>query len=236
MDTTDSDANPTNGMTPNVTVGSGQTNLTLDAGLVGTGIDIIKFVNGQDANAPTGPVLVVGSTATFTYEVRNTGNVSLATVTVKDDNGTPGNTADDFTPTFTGGDTNANTWLDLGEVWTYSAIETVVAGQYTNIATTTGTPVYPPGTNNPNFPPGTPVPGLTPPTDTDPANYFGQQRDFGDLPSPLYSGVLRRLSRLRRPEPAHGRGRTPTPKRPRSPTPRPPVTTSPAPRRTTRPA
>jgi hypothetical protein len=38
--------------------------------------------------------------------------------------------------------------------------------------------------------PGTPVPGLTPPTDNDPANYFGQQRDFGDLPSPKYSGVL----------------------------------------------
>ncbi len=189
-DARDSDADPTNGMTPFVTVGSGGINLTLDAGLVGTAVDIIKFVNGQDANTPSGPVLVVGSNATFTYEVRNTGNISLASVSVLDDNGTPGNPADDFSPTFTGGDTNNNNLLDLNEVWTYSATRTVVAGQYTNQATVTGTPVYPPGTNNPSFPPGTPVPGLTPPTDTDPANYFGEQRDFGDLPSTLYSSVL----------------------------------------------
>ena len=174
-DATDSDADPTNGMTPFVTVGSGESNLTLDAGLVGTGIEIIKFVNGDDANAPTGPILTVGDVVTFTYEVRNTGNVSLASVVVSDDNGTPGDPTDDFNPTFTGGDTNNNSWLDLGEVWTYEASSTVLEGQYTNIATTTGTPIYPPGTNNPNFPPGTQVPGLTPPTDTDPGNYFGQE-------------------------------------------------------------
>jgi hypothetical protein len=142
----DSDADAgTGGMTPNVVLGSGGSNLTLDAGLVGTGIDIIKFVNGQDANNATGPILVVGSTATFTYEVRNTGNVSLASVTVSDDNGTPGNLGDDFAPAFTGGDANANNLLDVGEVWAYSATRTVVGGQYTNIASTTGTPVYPPG-------------------------------------------------------------------------------------------
>jgi hypothetical protein len=187
----DSDADAgTGGMTPNVVLGSGGSNLTLDAGLVGTGIDIIKFVNGQDANNATGPILVVGSTATFTYEVRNTGNVSLASVTVSDDNGTPGNLGDDFAPAFTGGDANANNLLDVGEVWAYSATRTVVGGQYTNIASTTGTPVYPPGVTPPGGTPGTPVPGLTPPKDTDPANYFGQQRDYGDLPSPLYNGVL----------------------------------------------
>ncbi len=169
-DSRDSDADPANGMTPFVTVGSGGINLTLDAGLVGTGIDIIKFVNGDDANSPTGPILTVGSIATFTYEVRNTGNVSLANVTVSDDNGTSAIPGDDFNPSFTGGDTNNNNLLDLGETWTYSATSTVQAGQYTNIATTTGTPVYPPGTDQP----GTPVPGLDPPTDTDPANYFGQ--------------------------------------------------------------
>ena len=90
-----------------------------------------------------------------------------------DDNGTPGDPTDDFNPVFTGGDTNNNSWLDLGEIWTYEASSTVLEGQYTNIATTTGTPIYPPGTDNPNFPPGTPVPGLEPPTDTDPGNYFG---------------------------------------------------------------
>ncbi len=173
-DATDSDADPTNGMTPFVTVGSGETNLTLDAGLVGAGIEIIKFVNGDDANNPTGPILTVGDDVTFTYEVRNTGNVSLASVVVFDDNGTPLVPGDDFNPSFTGGDLNGNTWLDLGEVWTYEAVSTVLEGQYTNIATTTGTPIYPPGTNNPNFPPGTPVPNLPPPTDDDPGNYFGE--------------------------------------------------------------
>ena len=185
-DATDSDADPTNGMTPFVTVGSGETNLTLDAGLVGTGIEIIKFVNGDDANNPTGPILTVGDDVTFTYEVRNTGNVSLASVVVLDDNGTPGNPADDFNPVFTGGDTNNNTWLDLGEVWTYEASSTVLEGQYTNIATTTGTPIYPPGTNNPNFPPGTPVPNLPPPTDDDPGNYFGEPTPVGSIGDEIF--------------------------------------------------
>ena len=185
-DATDSDADPTNGMTPFVTVGSGESNLTLDAGLVGTGIEIIKFVNGDDANAPTGPILTVGDVVTFTYEVRNTGNVSLANVVVLDDNGTPGNPADDFNPVFTGGDTNNNTWLDLGEIWTYEASSTVLEGQYTNIATTTGTPIYPPGTNNPNFPPGTEVPNLPPPTDDDPGNYLGVPTPVGSIGDEIF--------------------------------------------------
>lgn len=174
-DATDSDANPITGATPSVTVGSGQSDLTLDAGLVGTGIDIIKYVNGQDANSAPGPALVVGSAADFTYDVRNTGDVSLAGVTVSDDNGTPGNAGDDFAPApllaggFNAGDTNTNNLLDAGETWKYQATKTVVAGQYTNIATTTGTPVYPPGTHVS----GTPVPNLAPPTANDPANYNG---------------------------------------------------------------
>ena len=185
-DATDSDADPTNGMTPFVTVGSGETNLTLDAGLVGAGIEIIKFVNGDDANNPTGPILTVGDDVTFTYEVRNTGNVSLASVVVFDDNGTPLVPGDDFNPSFTGGDLNGNTWLDLGEVWTYEAVSTVLEGQYTNIATTTGTPIYPPGTNNPNFPPGTPVPNLPPPTDDDPGNYFGEPTPVGSIGDEIF--------------------------------------------------
>ena len=38
-------------------------------------IQIVKFVNGQDADTPTGPHVAVGSTVTFTYVVTNTGNV-----------------------------------------------------------------------------------------------------------------------------------------------------------------
>src|SRR5206468_8015701 len=41
---------------------------------------------------------------------------------------TPGNTADDFHPTFTGGDTNGNGLLDLGETWMYTATVIVQAG------------------------------------------------------------------------------------------------------------
>ena len=99
----------------------------------GPGGDIDTLVNGEDADSPTGPTLGVGSTATFTYVVTNTGNMALSNVVVMDDNGTPGNTADDFTPTFTGGDTNSNNLLDLDETWTYSSMHIVTAGQHTNI-------------------------------------------------------------------------------------------------------
>src|SRR5262249_51636433 len=119
-------------------------------------IDIEKAVNGQDADSPTGPILAVGSTASFTYSVTNTGNVPLSNVVVVDDNGTAGNTADDFNPTFTGGDSNNNGLLDLNETWTYSANRTVTAGQYINIGTVTCQ-----------------TPFRHTVTDSDPANYFG---------------------------------------------------------------
>jgi hypothetical protein len=56
---------------------------------------------------------------------------------VTDDNGTPGNTADDFNPSFTGGDTNGNSQLDVGETWTYTASRLVTEGQYTNVGSVT---------------------------------------------------------------------------------------------------
>jgi large repetitive protein len=40
-------------------------------------INVVKFVNGQDADSPTGPHVPVGSTVTFTYVVTNTGDVTL---------------------------------------------------------------------------------------------------------------------------------------------------------------
>ena len=45
------------------------------------GINLVKFVNGQDADSPTGPHVAAGSTVTFTYVVTDTGNVPLANVT-----------------------------------------------------------------------------------------------------------------------------------------------------------
>ncbi|MBM4090494.1 MAG: hypothetical protein FJ276_13890 [Planctomycetes bacterium] len=129
-----------------------------------TGINVVKSTNGQDANTATGPVLAVGSTATFTYTVTNTGSVALAGVVLTDDNGTPGNTGDDFSPTFQSGDTNANGRLDTSETWTYTATRVVTAGQHTNIATVTGNPV---DSNGGDIPTAADV------SDTDPSNHFG---------------------------------------------------------------
>jgi uncharacterized repeat protein (TIGR01451 family) len=115
------------------------------------GIEITKFVNGQDADTPTGPHVAAGSTVTFTYVVTNTGNVPLANVVVSDDKL---GAITSFT-----GDTNGNGLLDLGEVWIYTRTAIAQAGQQTNTGTVTA--------KDANNPPGTTV------TDSNPANYFG---------------------------------------------------------------
>ncbi len=125
------------------------------SGAAPVAVNIVKFVNGEDADSPTGPHLAIGSAITFTYVVTNTGTSPLSNVVVIDDHGTPGNTADDFSPTFSGGDTNGNGLLDVTETWTYTANANALAGQQTNVATVTAT-------------------GLeTTVTDNNPANYFG---------------------------------------------------------------
>ncbi|MHB8862020.1 MAG: beta strand repeat-containing protein [Pirellulaceae bacterium] len=129
-----------------------------------TGVNIVKSTNGQDANTATGPVIAVGGTATFTYVVTNTGTVALGTVVVRDDNGTTGNTADDFSPTFQGGDTNSNSRLDPTETWTYTATRTVTAGQYTNTGRVTANPVDSNGAD---------IANAADVTDTDLSNHFG---------------------------------------------------------------
>ncbi len=130
-----------------------------------TGINIVKSTNGEDANSQTGPLIVVGGTATFTYVVTNTGTVPLATVIVLDNNGTTGSTtADDFNPTFVSGDTNSNGRLDTMETWTYQATRTVTAGPYTNTATVTANPVDSSGAD---------IAGAADVTDSDPSNHFG---------------------------------------------------------------
>ena len=77
------------------------------------GINLVKLTNGTDNDTPTGPIVPVGSTVTFTYIVTNTGNVPLSGVTVRDDNGTPADPADDFDATFVGGDADGDGLLDL---------------------------------------------------------------------------------------------------------------------------
>ena len=125
---------------------------------VAAAINVVKLTNGTDNNSPPGPLVPVGSTVTFTYIVTNPGNIAfvLNSVIVRDDNGTPGNPADDFNPTFTGGDTNGNGLLDTTETWTFNGSRIATAGQYTNVATASGTD-----------------PVATSVTDTDPDNHFG---------------------------------------------------------------
>ena len=110
-------------------------------------INIVKFVNGQDADTPTGPHVAAGSTVTFTYVVTNTGNVPLANVAVTDDKLGP-------ITSFTG-DTNGNGLLDLTETWTYTQTATALAGQQTNVGTVTAQDANnPPGTTRHRRQPG----------------------------------------------------------------------------------
>jgi hypothetical protein len=132
-------------------------------------INLVKRTNGTDNNAAPGPSVSIGSTVTFTYAVTNPGNVPLSGVTVRDDDGTPGNLADDFNAAFVGGDTNANGLLDTTETWTFTASRMATAGQYTNVGTAAGTP-----------PPG----GGAAVTDTDVDNHFGTSVDGGGGTTP----------------------------------------------------
>jgi plastocyanin len=89
-------------------------------------IDIEKATNGEDADTPTGPVVAVGSTVTWTYVVTNTGNVALSAVSVTDSD--------------IGAITCPKSALVAGETMTCTATGTAVAGQYANIGSVTGTP------------------------------------------------------------------------------------------------
>ncbi|HYE20001.1 MAG TPA: SdrD B-like domain-containing protein [Tepidisphaeraceae bacterium] len=125
---------------------------------------------GDDADVGPGPSVAVSSLVESTFVVTNPGDAPLAGVTVVDDNETPGNSADDFTPTpvldndnvHNVGDDNLNGLLDKGEVWLYTATKVVTAGAHTNTATVTGQPLGPTG-----------APVLAPVFDSDAANWNG---------------------------------------------------------------
>jgi uncharacterized repeat protein (TIGR01451 family) len=124
---------------------------------ISAGIQVKKFVNGFDADTSgSGPNIIQGNLVTFTYVVTNTGNVALSNVVLSDDNGTPGNTADDFSPTFTTGDTDGDTQLDTTETWRYQATRSATLGAYQNVGRVTA-----------NAPSGTQL------SDDDPSNYLG---------------------------------------------------------------
>jgi hypothetical protein len=93
------------------------------------GIDIEKSTNGDDADTPTGPELIVGDAVNWEYVVTNPGLITLSTVVVTDDMG--------VTPVYQSGDTNGDDLLDPSETWIYTATGVAVAGQYANIGTVT---------------------------------------------------------------------------------------------------
>ncbi|MEO1616479.1 MAG: SdrD B-like domain-containing protein [Planctomycetota bacterium] len=104
----------------------------------------------DDANTGPGPDFVIGETVEFEYLVSNPGDIGLflGSEALVDDNATPGDVSDDFTATpvldgqFNVGDVNQNGRLDTDEVWQFlgSTVATT-AGQFTNTAVVTGTPV-----------------------------------------------------------------------------------------------
>lgn len=127
-------------------------------------IAVEKASNNQDADSPTGPQVAVGSNVTFDYAVSNAGATELTNISVTDDNGTPADPTDDFSPTpvlsggFNIGDTNQNRALDTTEQWRFQATRTATAGQHTNIGTVTGE-----------------SPRAVQVTGQDPSNHFGVQ-------------------------------------------------------------
>lgn len=149
-----SDADPSTGRTAQVTLAAGNAVRYVDAGLIPLSvsrplINVKKYTNGVDADVPTGPFIPVGGAVTWTYVVTNTGNVPLRNVVVTDNR-------TGVSPVYVSGDTNGDSWLQVGEVWTYRATGIAVAGQYANTGTVVGTPP-----TGPNV------------TDSDPSHYFG---------------------------------------------------------------
>jgi hypothetical protein len=111
------------------------------------GIDLEKTTNGPSNQNPTAPtydnedtangagvpLLVAGSSVTWTYKVTNTGNTTIARadIVLVDDNGTVGNTADDMSiangriTLLSKAVGDADDLLEPGETWLYQATGTV---------------------------------------------------------------------------------------------------------------
>lgn len=162
-DAIDSDADPDTGRSHVVALDPGENDPTIDAGVVSLtpDVDIEKATNGSDADVPTGPIVPVGSTVSWTYVISNTGEYDLTNVIVTDNQGVVPVRLD---ITDVGGDDI----LSIGESWTYIAAGTAVQGQYANLGAVTGDPVVDgqPATD----PFGEP---FDPVTDDDPSHYLG---------------------------------------------------------------
>ncbi len=91
-----------------------------------SGLAISAVTNGAD-----GLSIQRGAPVTWTYTVRNTGNVGVAGIVVSDNQ-------TGVTPVYASGDLNNNGILDVGETWTYTASGTALGGTYSNVGTVRG--------------------------------------------------------------------------------------------------
>jgi hypothetical protein len=89
-------------------------------------IRLEKRTNGRDADQPPGPYVAVGQAVAWTYEVGNTGNITLTEVSVVDDRGVTVSCP--------------ATTLAPGATMICTASGTAAAGQYANRGTARGTP------------------------------------------------------------------------------------------------
>ncbi|MDN4639429.1 hypothetical protein QCD70_04150 [Agreia sp. PsM10] len=97
-------------------------------------VEVVKTTNGENILQAPGPEISIGEDVRWEYEVRNTGNVALADVTVVDDKVDSGNID-------CGAGTNVVTFLEVGESVICVATGLAEEGSYTNTATVTGLPV-----------------------------------------------------------------------------------------------
>ncbi len=116
-----------------------------------TSIDVVKRINGQDANTLPGAALAAGSTMAITFEVTNTGQTGLVGVKVTD--------SVLATPSIT----CPQTTLAIGATMTCNASLAAPAPgvRHLNVGTASGNPTYSNGT--------TPIPGRSV-SDTDDAH------------------------------------------------------------------
>jgi len=90
----------------------------------GPAVKIEKSTNGEDADNPPGPSVLVGSAVTWRYVVTNTGTIALTAVALSDDKGVTVNC---------GGQTT----LAVGQTLTCTGTGVATLGQYSNIGKVT---------------------------------------------------------------------------------------------------
>jgi len=98
-------------------------------------IDIEKTTNGEQADATAGPLLGLGDPVEWVYEVTNDGAVPVVQVTVSD--------SDPSVDVVCPGGTNVIALLVPGESVTCAASGIAIAGQYENLGSASGEPVWP---------------------------------------------------------------------------------------------